>query len=300
MSLRVVFAGSPAVAVPYLEALVAADFDVVAAITRTPSAQGRRREMRPTAVADAATERGIPVIEANSLTGVSIPDCDIAVVVAYGGLVPQSLLDQPKYGWINVHFSVLPAYRGAAPLQRSMWNGDREGGITIFRLVPELDAGPILFTREIPYRDDESASEALNRFAHETTDELVATLRLVESGAIHPHEQVGDVTFAPKFVREDGRIDWSLPASVIATRIRAVTAEPGAFTTEGDASFGILDARAVATASGTPGTVTEQDGHVLVGTGDGSLELLTVKPAGKGAMRAADWFRGRRDAVVFA
>jgi methionyl-tRNA formyltransferase len=286
--------------VPYLEALVNSGFDVVAAISRTPSPHGRRRVLTPTPVAQAAASLGVPVIETNSLRDAALPDCDVAVVVAYGALVPSDLLEHPALGWVNVHFSLLPAYRGAAPLQRSMWNGDRIGGITIFRLVPELDAGPVLFQRAIEYRDDESASEALRRFAHDTTDELVGTLRLLESKAIQPLDQIGEVTFAPKFVREDGRIDWSLPADTIATRIRAVTNEPGAFTLDGDTSFGVLEARAVDVESGEPGSVSEHDGRILVGTGAGSLELVTVKPAGKSAMSARDWFRGRRGTVSFA
>jgi methionyl-tRNA formyltransferase len=299
MTSRLVFAGSPAVAVPYLDALVAAGFDVVSVISRAPSPRGRKRELTQTPVAVAATRHGIPVIETNSLRDVSLPECDLAVVVAYGGLVPANLLDSPKHGWINVHFSVLPAYRGAAPIQRSIFNGDATGGISIFRLVTELDAGPVLFSRAIAYEPNETATEALARFASETTDELVGTIRLLKTGGLHAVDQVGEPTFASKFTREDGRVDWSLPAATIAARIRGVTDEPGAFTTLDEQSFGIVRVLPRDGSAGAPGEVSLVDGAVLVGAGDGSIELVMVKPAGKALMAAADWFRGRRGEVHF-
>ncbi len=297
--MRVVFAGSPAVAVPYLDALVAAGFDVVTAITRTDSPQGRKRVLRATPVADAAERLGVSVIKTNSLRGLDIPDCEVAVVVAYGGLVPQRLLERPVHGWLNMHFSVLPEYRGAAPVQRSLWDGNDAGGVTIFQLVEQLDAGPVLLTRRLSYRDDETATEALHRFARETTDELVGTLRLVEVGALHPVDQVGEPSFAPKFSRSEGRVDWTLPAQLIAHRIRAVTEEPGAYTVLGELTLGIVRARVGDSAHGMPGSVSLVGADVVVGTGEGTIVLETVKPAGKIAMSAVDWFRGLRGAVTF-
>jgi len=299
MSTRVVFAGSPRVAVPYLMALVASEFDVVSVITREDSPQGRKQVVAPTPVALAALELGLPVIKANSLREVDIPPADLGIVVAYGGLVPERLLREPIHGWMNVHFSVLPEYRGAAPVQRALWDGRTDTGISIFRLVQELDAGPVYFSRSIPFHANETASEALDRVAHATTDDLVATSRLVAAGALHPFEQEGQPSYAPKLAREDGRIDWALPANVVESRIRAVTSEPGAFTTLGGVPFGIVRVAPFNDESVGAGRVEWSNDRVIAGTGDGNLELLEVKPSGKAVMPATDWWRGVRDAVTF-
>jgi len=293
-----VFAGSPDVAVPYLRALHAAGFDIRAVITRQDSRQGRRGTVTPTAVASVAEELGLSVIKTNSLRDVDLPEVHIGVVVAYGGLVPPRLLDEPAHGWVNVHFSVLPKFRGAAPVQRAMWDGEPTSGISIFRLVEELDAGPVYRARSIPFEDDETASDALERCAHSTTDDLVETLRLIATDAITPTRQIGEPSFAPKLSREDGRIDWSLEATTIIQRIRAVTREPGAHTETNGASIAVLR---VASDIGPPhprGEVVAVAGQVFVGTVDASVRLLEVKPAGKMAMSATDWVRGQRTSVV--
>ena len=299
MSTRVVFAGSPRVAVPYLMALVASEFDVVSVITRADSPQGRKQVVAPTPVALAALDLGLPVIKTNSLREVDIPPADLGIVVAYGGLVPERLLSEPFHGWMNVHFSVLPEYRGAAPVQRALWDGRADTGISIFRLVHELDAGPVYFSKSIPFHATETASEALDRVAHATTDDLVATSRLVAAGALHPHEQLGQPSYAHKIAREDGRIDWTLPANVVESHIRAVTSEPGAFTTLGGVPFGIVRVAPFDHESVGAGHVEWSNDRVIAGTGDGNLELLEVKPPGKKVMRATDWWRGVRDAVTF-
>ena len=292
------FAGSPEVAVPYLRALYDAQFDIRAVITRADSRQGRKGILAPTAVARAATELNLPVIKANSLREVDIPEVDIGVVVAYGGLVPPRLLSEPTHGWTNVHFSVLPNYRGAAPVQRALWDGESTTGISIFRLVTEMDAGPVYFSRSIPFDDSETSSDALTRIAGSTTDELVATLRLVVTDAITPTEQTGDPSFAPKMTREDGRVDWSLDAPTIIARIRAVTVEPGAFTTVNGEPVSIGRVASDIGSAVPRGEIVANAGRVFVGTGTESVELLEVKPAGKRMMPAADWVRGHRSSLV--
>ena len=299
MNTRIVFAGSPQVSVHYLTALITSEFDVVSVITREDSPQGRKRVVAPTPVAMAAVDLGIPVIKANTLRDVEIPPADLGIVVAYGGLVPERLLDAPTHGWVNVHFSVLPEYRGAAPVQRALWDGRADTGITIFRLVRELDAGPIYFARSIPFDPHETASEALDRVAQNTTDDLVATARLVVADALQPHDQEGEPSMAPKLSREDGRIDWTLPAVSIATRVRAVTSEPGAFTTLGGEPFGIVRVATDPSESVGVGRVVMSNDRVVTGTGDGNVELIDVKPAGKAVMAATDWWRGVRDTVTF-
>lgn len=298
--MRIVFAGSPAVAVPYLRALHSSGIEIATVITRTDSPVGRKRVMTQTPVAAEAELLGLPVIKANSLRDVDIPDVDLGVVVAYGGLVPPRLLERPNSGWVNVHFSVLPAYRGAAPLQRAMWDGQPATGVTIFRLVEELDAGPILFVREVPFVPTENASDALARVAETTADELVATVRLMESNALVEREQEGTPTLAPKLRREDGRIDWSLDAQIIAQRIRAVTREPGAFTTMNGEPFGISSVTETAKPTTRhPGTVEINADGVFVATGDSLLSLREVTPPGKHSMSASDWARGLRADVTF-
>ena len=300
MSTRILFAGSPAVAVPYLRALHQAELDIAAVITRVDSPRGRKRVLTPTAVAIAAEELGLPVIKVNSLREVELPDANLGVIVAYGGLVPSSLLDHPTDGWINVHFSLLPEYRGAAPLQRAMWDGRESTGITIFRLVQELDAGPVLMSREIPFVADESATEALNRISESTADELVATVRLMEAGVVTAVSQVGAVTFAPKFIRDDGRVNWTDDAATISHRVRAVTSEPGAFTTLNGEPFGISAVKPTTELTDVPvGSVVTTPTGVFVATGDSLLELRTVTPPGKQPMHALDWARGLRSSVRF-
>lgn len=299
MSARIVFAGSPAVATHYLRALSESEFDIVGVISREDAPVGRKRVMTPTPVSQVSADLGIPVITANSLVDVSIPECDLGVVVAYGGMVPDRLLTQPRLGWINVHFSELPAYRGAAPLQRALWDGRESTGVSIFRLVRELDAGPLYFSRPVPFLPSENATDALDRVARETTSDLVETVRTILVGKAEAHPQGNNVSFAPKFSRDECRVNWSLASDVIATRIRAVTAEPGAFTTWEGQPFGIVTAAPSREGALAGGEVSESNGRILVGCGDGSLELVRVKPPGKSVMTAGDWWRGVRGSVRF-
>lgn len=294
---RIIFAGSPSLAEGYLRAL-AAVHEVVAVVTREDAPLGRKREMTATPVSGVADELGLPVVKANSLRGVELPDADLGVVVAYGGLVPDGMLETPTHGWINAHFSLLPALRGAAPVQRGLWNGDASTGITIFRLVSELDAGPVFHQREIYFQPTENASEALKRIADITIDDLVDTVDGILAGELESVEQVGPATFAPKFSRDDGHINWLLSAAVIERRIRALNAEPGAYTLNGEQRIGIVEARLSYAPSDHAGDVRVENGHVYVGTGDGTIELLKVRPAGKTDMTAVEWARGLRGATA--
>ncbi|MFM2412675.1 MAG: methionyl-tRNA formyltransferase [Actinomycetota bacterium] len=294
---RIVFAGSPEVSVPYLRTL-AAVHEIVLVISRIDSPVGRKRVMSPTPVAQVAEELGLPLLKTNSLRGLELPDSDIGVVVAYGGLVPDALLDVPVHGWINAHFSLLPALRGAAPVQRGLWNGDTSTGISIFQLVSELDAGPLYHQREVFFEPTETASQALSRIASLTVHDIVDTVDGILAGELEAYEQTGLTTFAPKFTRDDGHINWLLPAHIVENRIRALTDEPGAYTLLGDQRIGIQQARLSYGESGPAGSVSVANGHVYIGTGDGTIELMSVKPAGKNAMSAIDWARGLRGESV--
>lgn len=299
MSYSVVFAGSPQVAVPYLDALVLAGMEIRAVITRCDAPIGRKKILTPTPVARRAEEHGIPVIKANSLKDALIPDSDIGIVVAYGGLVPQRLLDQPAHGWLNVHFSRLPLWRGAAPVQRAVIAGEQNIGLSIFRLVSELDAGPVAHFSEYPVGSERTASEILEHIAEASADVLVSVANSVVGGSAVFVDQEGEPTYAHKLERIDGRIDWALSVDDVQSRIRGVTSEPGAYTTLADSSVGIVRSSVGPDLSGAPGTVTVEGGRVLVHCGDGTLVLEQVKPAGKGVMLATDWVRGLRGAVHF-
>jgi methionyl-tRNA formyltransferase len=295
---RIIFAGSPAVAVPFLRALTA-QHDIVAVVTRVDSPVGRKRVLTPTPVAYASDELGLSCVKTNSLRGVSLPPADLGVIVAYGGMVPKDLLDWPTAGWLNVHFSLLPMLRGAAPLQRGMWNGDDHTGVSVFRLVEELDAGPIAYQRAIRFHEDESASDALERMAQEMAPELLPIVNGVLSGSVPLIPQQGTITFAPKFERDDGRIDFTQDAMTVDRRIRAVTTEPGAFVESDGVALIVERARVDESKVLEPGELEFTGKRVYVGTATTAVELLTVKPAGKSAMPAAAWARGLRSPIRF-
>lgn len=295
---RIIFAGSPAVAVPFLRTL-APHHEIVTVVTRVDSPVGRKHTLTPTPVAAAADELGLNCLKTNSLRGVSLPPADLGVIVAYGGMVPKDLLDWPASGWINAHFSLLPQYRGAAPLQRGIWNGDESTGLSVFRLVEELDAGPLAYQRPIRLRDSESASEALERIAQDSAPEFLQVVEEMLSGSLPLIPQHGAVSLAPKFEREDGRIDFTQDAMTVERRIRAVTTEPGAFADSGDVAIIVERARVEASKILEPGEVVFTGKNVYVGTATTALELLLVKPSGKSSMPAVDWARGLRSTIRF-
>jgi methionyl-tRNA formyltransferase len=294
----IVFAGSPVVAVPYLRAL-ASIHNIALVLTREDALVGRKKELTATPVAVVAAELGLPLLKTNSFRDVDLPACDLGVVVAYGALVPDDVLHAPAHGWINLHYSLLPKLRGAAPVQRGLWNGDKATGISIFQLVSQLDAGPVFFQREIPFESDETASDSLRRLSETTVVDLTETIDGILGGRISAREQTGEATSAPKFSRDDARIDWHLPATVIANRVRALASEPGAYTELNKHRIGIGRVRVSHAESGLPGSITVLGTRVYAGTGDGTIEVLTVKPAGKGELTAIDWARGLRGVMVF-
>jgi methionyl-tRNA formyltransferase len=297
--LTIVFAGSPAAAVPSLTALQASRHRIAAVVTREDSEQGRRRVLTPTAVAIAADEFALPTIKANRLAGAATEQIlatepDLGVIVAYGGLVREPLLSAPRLGWINLHFSLLPRWRGAAPVQRSLIAGDEITGASVFQLVEALDAGQVFGQLTQAVGTDETAGELLDSLSISGAELLLRVVDTIADGTARAVEQDGDVTLAPKLGIEDGRIRWSEHASTVVNLIRGVTPEPGAFTTVDGARVKIL--RATSTDGIlpiAPGRLELVDGRVVVGTGSTPIELVIVHPAGKKAMNAADWWRGR-------
>ena len=298
-TLRIAFAGSPAAAVPSLRRLASSRHELVAVITREDSPHGRKRVLTPTPVAEAAEELGLPVIRANRLAGVQDQllalDADLGVVVAYGGLIREPLLSAPRLGWINLHFSLLPRWRGAAPVQHAIIAGDTETGAAVFRLVDELDAGPVYAELRRPIGRHETAGHLLDELATSGTELLSQVVDALADGTAQPTEQSGEVTLAPKLGLADARIDWSRPAERVLARIRGVTPEPGAFTEVDEMRVKVLDA--ALDHDGTalaPGSFELRGGRLLAGTGSVPIELVTVQPAGKRPMSGVDWWRGRR------
>lgn len=305
--MRVLFAGTPAVAVPSLDALVDAGFDVVAVLTRPDAPLGRKRILTPSPVAARAAELGIDVIRASKVDAdvtarIAATAPDVAAIVAYGGLIPRPALDVPRHGWINLHFSLLPAWRGAAPVQRALIAGDDITGAVTFLLEEGLDTGPVFGTLTETVRSDDTAGAVLERLSHSGAVLLTQTLSAVDAGKAAAVPQQGDVSLAPKLTLDDGRLDWRQPALAIGRRARGVTPEPGAWTT--------LDGQRVKlepvllrpeAPALKPGQLEMNGKSVLVGTGSHPVELTRIQPSGKKMMTAADWARGQAtlESVVF-
>ena len=297
-AVRVVFAGSPAAAVPSLRELLASEHEVVGVVTREDSPLGRKRVITETPVAAVAREAGVETIKTNRLDdaateAIAALEPDLGVIVAFGALVREPLLSLPRLGWINLHFSLLPKWRGAAPVQRAIIAGDEVTGAAVFKLVPELDAGDVYDTVERRIGAHESAGRVLDDLATTGARLLVRTVDAIAAGQAVASPQLGEPSFAPKLTLDDARLDWTQPAAALHDRVRGVTPEPGAFTTLDGARLKIHSA-AVAHdgAPLPPGEVRLDGSRVLVGTATVPLELIEVQPAGKRAMPAADWGRG--------
>jgi methionyl-tRNA formyltransferase len=300
--MRVVFAGTPEVAVPALDAIAASPHDLVGVVTRPDAPAGRGRRLVASPVAQRAEELGLPVLKPphpkdpdfqEELRALA-PDC--CPVVAYGALLPQSALDIPVHGWVNLHFSLLPAWRGAAPVQHAIWAGDEITGATTFRIVKELDAGPTFGLMTEKIRPTDTAGDLLGRLAHGGAQLLVATLDGIDSGELEAREQPTEgISIAPKIMVEDAAVDWTEPAVAVDRRVRACTPDPGAWTTYGGERFKLGPVRPEADAEAlAPGVLEVDKNAVLVGTGTTPVRLGEVKPFGRKQMAAADWARGAR------
>lgn len=306
--MRLIFAGTPEPAVVALQKLIDSEHEVIAVLTQPDARRGRGRTLHPSAVAELAEEHGIEVLKPTSLKADTEdgqlvrerlaelkPDC--LPVVAFGQLITGDLLDVAPHGWVNLHFSLLPAWRGAAPVQASIREGDQITGATCFRIDEGLDTGLILSTLEDEIRPTDTADDLLTRLAHSGADLLVETMTGLENGLITPREQVGEATYASKITTEDARIDWTQPAEVIDRHIRAHTPGPGAWTTLDDArlkvgpvSLSTPDLPELPTLS--PGAISAGKAAVYVGTGTEPVILGQIQPPGKKMMNSADWARG--------
>lgn len=302
MIMRLVFAGTPAVTIPALDAIAASRHELVAVVTRPDAPSGRGRKLVRSPAGAWADERGIEVLtpqrprepEFQERLRELAPDC--VPVVAYGALVPPAALEIPRHGWVNLHFSLLPAWRGAAPVQHAVLHGDEVTGASVFELEAGLDTGPVYGTLTEPIRDHDTSGDLLERLATEGAGLLVAVLDAIADGTARAHPQPADgITLAPKLLVDDARVRWGDPAFGVDRRIRACTPAPGAWTTLRGDRLKLGPVHAVANATPLkPGQLLVERTQVLAGTATTPVVLGEVRAAGKKPMQAVDWARGLR------
>ncbi|QIG43467.1 methionyl-tRNA formyltransferase [Nocardioides anomalus] len=298
--MRLVFAGTPEVALPSLQAIADSAHELVGVVTRPDAPAGRGRRLTPSPVAQLAEELGVPVLKPEhprdpdfqeALRALE-PDC--CPVVAYGALLPQSALDLAPLGWVNLHFSCLPAWRGAAPVQHAIWAGDEVTGATTFRIVKEMDAGPAFGVMTERIRPTDTAGDLLARLADGGAGLLVATLDGLADGSIEARPQQPEgLSYAPKITVEDAQVDWTEPAVGVDRRIRACTPAPGAWTTYAGTRVK-LGPVTLSSERLEPGALRVGKAEVLVGTATEAVRLGEVKAFGARQVAAADWARGLR------
>lgn len=301
--MRLVFAGTPETALPSLRTLIDSPrHEVVAVVTRPDAQSGRGRKVHPSPVAELAEEAGIEVLRPEKAGAPDFldrlaelkPDC--CPVVAYGALLPQATLDVPRLGWINLHFSILPAWRGAAPVQHAILHGDEITGASTFQIVKELDAGPVYGVVTEPIRPDDTSGALLDRLAVSGAELLAATLDGVEDGTLEARPQPRDgVSVAPKINVADAQVDWAAPAMRVDRLVRACTPGPGAWSTFRGQRVKLGPVRLAPSAEPLPpGAIAAGKDTVLVGTATHPVELGEVQPQGKRLMTAGAWARGAR------
>ena len=294
--MRIGVAATPDVAIPTLDWLITSEHDLVLVITQPDKPAGRGRAIKQSVVGDWAASRDIAIVKPESsddLMGV-INELDCVVTIGYGVLLPEHILNLPKHGFINLHFSLLPAYRGAAPAQRALQNGETVTGVSVFQLEKGMDTGPIYSQRSIEIDPKWRSFELLQRLAQEGPPAVDEALKMITGGQ-SPKAQQGKATLAPKISKQDALLNFSDGAKTLVNAIRAFTYEPGAWCTWKKESFKITSATIVQGFQLKQGEIFMDGQRVIVGCADNSsIELLTVVPAGKNEMNAADWARGAR------
>ena len=298
--MRLLFAGTPEAALPSLRTLLDSHHEVVGVLTQPDARTGRGRKLAPSPVKALALEAGLPVLTPSTLRDDAVQQQlrdlapDAAPVVAYGNLIPQGALDIPRHGWINLHFSLLPQWRGAAPAQRAVLAGQRETGTSVFRIEKGLDTGDVLTTAPTAIGEFETAGELLERMAEDGAALLLQALDALADGtATATPQDHAAATHAAKLTTAEAEIDWTLPAEQVSAHIRGMSPHPGAWTMLDGRRAKILGVeQAPEHAPLPPGTIAATRTQVLVGTGTEVIAVAALAPAGKRPMRAADWARG--------
>jgi len=304
--MRVLFWGTPEFAAAPLRALIGEGFEVIGVVTQPDKPAGRSRSLSAPPVKEIALEERIPCFQPVTpkneefVDTISAMQPDISIVVAYGHILPKRVIDIPRLGTLNIHASLLPLLRGAAPIQAAIRQGMRQTGVTIMRMVPALDAGPIILTGAIPILDDETYGELQNRLAELGALTLIEALALIELGKANEVEQDDSLaTYAPKVTRDDARIDWTMPVEEVGRIVRAYDPKPAAFTTLNGVDVKVFGARLASERSlggarpGEPGQVIAVNEGIIVSCGDGAICIRDVQPSGRKRMRASEWSRGR-------
>ncbi|MFC4100991.1 methionyl-tRNA formyltransferase [Paenibacillus xanthanilyticus] len=302
--MRIVFMGTPDFAVPSLEALIAAGHEIVAVVTQPDRPKGRKKTLTPPPVKEAALLHGLAVHQPERLrTSETVEEIarlqpDLIVTAAFGQILPKAVLDVPPLGCINVHGSLLPKYRGGAPIQRSIMNGESKTGITIMYMAEGLDTGDMISKAELPITEADNAGTIFEKLSVLGAELLMRTLPAIESGQARAEKQDdAEATYAPNLKRDDERIDWNRGAREIFNQVRGLSPMAGAFTMLGGETFKVWACQPLAAggANAAPGTVVAADeSGIKVATGDGLLLLTTVQPAGKKAMAASEWLKGAK------
>jgi methionyl-tRNA formyltransferase len=298
--MRVLFWGTPEFAAPPLRALTGEGFEVVGVVTQPDKPQGRAREIIPSPVKQIATEEEIPIFQPKSARGPELLESlkalkpDISIVVAYGHILPQKIIDLPPMGTLNIHASLLPALRGAGPIQAAIHQGLTETGVSVMRVIPALDAGPVLLQARTQIFDDETYGELQVRLSELGALTLIEALTLLSLGKAK--ERVQDdsrATYAPKVNRESSRINWKDSALEISRLIRASDPKPGAFTETPKGDVKMFGPKVMDGIKGKPGEVLKTTGELVIACGMDAIRISHVQPSGKSRMSAHDWARGR-------
>ena len=301
--MRVLFWGTPEFAAAPLRALLGEGFEVIGVVTQPDKPVGRSRALTAPPVKEIALEEKIPCFQPATpkdpefLDTIAAMQPDISIVVAYGHILPKRLIDLPRLGTLNIHASLLPLLRGAAPIQAAIRQGFRETGVTIMRMVPALDAGPVILSTTVPILEDETYGELQNRLAEAGALTLVEALTLIDVGAARETPQDDSLaTYARKVTRDDARVDWNLSADEAGRIIRAYDPKPGAFTTLNGLDVKLFGARKIsdeAAGAGNPGSVISSSDGIIVACGEGAICIRDVQPSGKKRMQSMEWMRGR-------
>jgi methionyl-tRNA formyltransferase len=303
-SLRIIFAGTPDFAARHLDALLSSEHQIVGVFTQPDRPAGRGKKLMPGPVKVLAEERGIPVFQPVSLRPqenqqlVADLQADVMVVVAYGLILPKAVLEMPRLGCLNVHGSLLPRWRGAAPIQRSLWAGDAETGVTIMQMDVGLDTGDMLYKLSCPITDEDTSATLYDKLAQLGPQGLLETLTQIANGTATPEVQdETQVTYAEKLSKEEARVDWTLSAAQLERCIRAFNPWPMSYIVIDDQPVKVWKASVINTqVKADPGTIVEANKQgIQVATADGILNLESLQPAGKKAMSAQDLLNSRRE-----
>ena len=299
--MRVVFWGTPDFAAPSLRALLGEGFDVVAVVTQPDKPQGRSREIIPSPIKQIALDEDLEILQPKNARDVELLNAleklkpDVSAVVAYGHILPQKIIDVPRLGTLNVHASLLPQLRGAAPIQAAILEGFTETGVTVMRVIQQLDAGPMILQSATPIVDDETYGELQNRLSELGALTLVEALTLfsLPGKVVERPQDESRATFAPKITRDSARIDWRNSALGIARQIRAFDPKPGAHTRTSRGDLKLFGPRVMDGIKGKPGEVLKTKAELIVACGLDAVCISEVQPSGKSRMAAHDWTRGR-------